>query len=292
MAFNQAGETPAFSVASAGTVTLGNEFVVNRFGFGTMRMPGPNAWGEPSNATEVKAVLRRAVEGGVNFIDTAAYYGPEVANRLIQETLYPYPEQLVIATKVGARRGTDQSWLADMHPERLRLACEDNLRQLRLEQLPLVHCRYMEDADVPFAESVGVLAELQQKGLIRHIGLSNVTLELLRMAQAITSIATVQNFYNVTYRHDEEVLDVCTREQIAYIPFFPLAMGQLGMFESKLTIVAQRHQATIFQIALAWLLARSPLMLPIAGTSSRVHLDENIAATTIRLTDDDMAILA
>jgi aryl-alcohol dehydrogenase-like predicted oxidoreductase len=228
---------------------------------------------------------------GVNFIDTAAYYGPEVANRLIQEALYPYPEELVIATKVGAKRGADQSWSADMHPDRLRAACEENLRQLRLEQLPLVHCRYMEDTDVPFAESVGVLAALQREGIIQHIGVSNVTLEQLREAQTVTSIVSVQNFYNVAYRQSEDLLEVCTREQIVFIPAFPLAMGQFEHFGGNLDKLAQRYHATPAQIALAWLLARSPVMLPIPGTTSRPHLEENIAATGIHLTDADMMIL-
>ncbi|HLZ59359.1 MAG TPA: aldo/keto reductase, partial [Ktedonosporobacter sp.] len=261
-------------------------------GFGTMRLPGPGVWGEPTDPAEAKAVLRRAVELGVNFIDTAAYYGPEVSNRLIRETLFPYPEELVIATKLGAKRGADQSWNADMRPERLRAACEENLRQLHLEQLPLVHCRYMEDSDVPFAESLGALVALQREGIIRHIGLSNVTLSQLREAQAITSIVSVENFYNLAYRQNEDLLEACTREQIAFIPFFPLAMGQFEHFGGQLEPLAQRYHATPAQIALAWLLARSPVMLPIPGTSSRPHLEENIAAATIHLTDADMTTLA
>jgi len=199
-------EQKELSAQASGTLTLGKDLVVNRLGFGSMRLPGPGVWGEPAQPTEAKAVLRRAVELGVNFIDTAAFYGPEVANRLIQEALYPYPEELVIATKVGVKRGADQSWNADMHPDSLRAACEENVRQLRLEALPLVYCRYMEDTDIPFAESVGALAALQREGLIRHIGVSNVTLEQFREARTVASIVSVQNFYNVAYRQGEDLL--------------------------------------------------------------------------------------
>jgi len=285
------GEPKELSAQASGTVTLGKNLVVNRLGFGTMRLPGPGVWGEPTHPTEAKAVLQRAVELGVNFIDTAAYYGPEVANRLIQEALYPYPEELVIATKVGAKRGADQSWSADMRPERLRAACEENRRQLRLESLHLVHCRYMEDSDVPFTEAVGMLAELQREGLIRHIGVSNVTLQQLRAAQAVTSIVSVQNFYNVAFRQGEDVLEVCTREQIAFIPAFPLAMGQFEHFGNRLDTLSQRYHATTAQIALAWLLTRSPIMLPIPGTSLRLHLEENIAAASVRFTEEEMMAL-
>lgn len=291
MTFDNPGKHNNLSAQTAGTLRLGGDLVVHRFGFGTMHLPGPGVWGEPARPEEAKAVLRRAVELGINFLDTAAYYGPEVSNRLIRETLYPYAEDLVIATKVGARRGEDRSWVADMRPERLRAACEENLRQLRLEQLPLVHCRYMEDADVPFAEAVGALAELQQKGMIRHIGVSSVTLEQLREAQAVAPIVSVENLYNVAYRKSEDLLEVCTREQIAFLPFFPLSMGKLEHFGNSLERLMQRYHATTAQIALAWLLARSPVMLPIPGTSSLAHLEENIASTEISLTDDDMRTL-
>lgn len=279
------------SARTAGTLTLGKDLVVNRLGFGTMRLPGPGVWGEPAHPEEAKAVLRRAVELGVNFIDTAAFYGPAVANRFIQEVLAPYPDELVIATKVGVKRGTDQSWSADLRPEHLRAACEENIRQLRLEPLPLVQCRSMEDTDVPFAESVGALAALQCEGMIRHIGVSNVTLQQLREAQAVTSIASVQNVYNVASRQGEDLLEVCTREQIAFIPAFPLAMGQFEHFGSHLETLSQRYHATTAQIALAWLLTRSPIMLAIPGTSSRLHLEENIAAASIHFTEEEMMTL-
>jgi pyridoxine 4-dehydrogenase len=278
MAFERMEEQHSVSARTAGTLTLGKDLVVNRLGFGTMHLPGPGAWGEPAHPEKAKAVLRRAVALGVNFLDTAAFYGPEVANRFIQEALYPYPEDLVIATKVGTKRGGDQSWRADMRPDRLRAACEENIRQLRLEPLPLVHCRYM----------VGTLAELQREGLIRHIGVSNVTLQQLREARAVTSIVSVQNFYNVAFRQGEDVLEVCTREQIAFIPAFPLAMGQFEHFGNRLETLSQRYHATTAQIALAWLLTRSPIMLPIPGTSSPLHLEENIAAAGIRFTEEEM----
>lgn len=291
MTFDAAREQGHLPAAAAGTITLGDDIVVRRMGFGTMRLPGPGVWGEPKDPDEARAVLRRAVELGVNFIDTSAYYGPEVSNRLIAEALYPYPSDLVIATKFGARRTEDKNWVADMTPERLRVACEENLRQLRLEQLHLVHCRYMDDSDIPFAESVGVLAELQREGKIRHIGVSNVSLAQFREAQAITPIVSVQNLYNMSYKQSEELLDACTKEHIAFTPFFPLAMGQLGQANSALETLAQRYQATPAQISLAWLLARSPQMLVIPGTSSRAHLEENIAAASIHLTETDLTEL-
>jgi pyridoxine 4-dehydrogenase len=279
------------SAAAAGTVTVGNEFVVNRFGFGTMRLTGPGIWGEPANRDEAKAVLRRAVELGVNFIDTAAYYGPEVANRLIVEALYPYPKDLMIVTKFGATRGADKSWNAAMRPDQLRLACEENQRQLRLDQLHMVHCRYMEGADVPFAESVGVLAELQREGKIRHVGVSNVTLAQLTEAQSLVQVASVQNMYNLVQRAGEEVLEACTQQNIAFSPFFPLAIGQLGQRGGELANLAELHHATPAQIALAWLLARSPMILTIPGTSSVKHLEENIKATAIHLSEQEVAEL-
>lgn len=285
---NEHNNQPA---AAAGTVILGKDTVVNRFGFGTMRLPGEDIWGEPANPNEARAVLRRAVELGVNFIDTAAFYGPEVSNRLIAETLYPYADDLIIATKVGAVRGADKSWNPAMRPESLRAACEDNLRQLRLDQLHLVHCRHMENSDVPFTDSVAALAELQREGKIRYIGVSNINMQQLNDAQAITQVVSVQNLYNLVHRDGEDILDVCTKQGIAFSPFFPLAIGQLGQGHGVLAEIAERHQAAPAQIALAWLLARSPIMLAIPGTSSVKHLEENIAATAIQLTDAEVAEL-
>lgn len=207
---------------------------------------------------------------------------------MIAEALYPYPAHVLIATKVGAVRGADRSWQHAMRPEQLRAACEENLRQLRLEQLHLVHMRFT-DPDASFADAVGALADLQREGKIRHIGVSNVTPDQLREAQSIAPIVSVQNLYNLTQRDDEATLQICTEQGIAYDPFFPLAIGQLGQPGGVLDAIAQRHQATPAQIALAWLLARSPQMLVIPGTSSRQHLEENIAAGAIRLTDDEIA---
>ena len=291
MVSHTANEHTNMPAAAAGTVTLGKDTVVNRFGFGTMRLPGKDIWGEPANPTEARAVLRRAVELGVNLIDTAAYYGPEVSNRLIAETLYPYPDDLIIATKIGAVRGADKSWNPGLRPEDIRAACEDNLRQLRLDQLHLVHCRQMENSDVPFTDSVATLAELQREGKIRYIGVSNVNMQQLTEAQAITQVVSVQNLYNLVHRDGEDVLDACTKQGIAFSPFFPLAIGQLGQGHGVLAEIAQRHQAAPAQIALAWLLARSPIMLAIPGTSSVKHLEENIAATAIQLTDAEVAEL-
>ena len=288
MPFDTTNEQPA---SAAGTIQLDAKTVVNRIGFGTMRLPGPGIWGEPTNPTEARAVLRRAVELGANFIDTSAYYGPEVANRLIAETLYPYPENLFIATKVGARRGADKSWIADMQPASLRAACEENLRQLRLEQLHLVHCRYMPDSEVPFVDSFAALAELQREGKIRHLGVSNVALAQLRETQAIAPVVSVQNLYNLVHREGEEILEACTQEQIVFSPFFPLAMGQLGQGEGPLLEIAQQHQASTAQIALAWLLKRSAMLLVIPGTASVKHLEENFAAATIKLSDEEFSRL-
>ena len=284
-------QTSQTSATQAGTVTLGSDTVVNRMGYGAMRLPGPGIWGKPANPAEARAVLRRAVELGVNFIDTAAFYGPEVSNKLIAEALYPYPEGLVIATKFGARRPSDKSWVAALHPQELRVACEDNLRQLRLDSLHLVHCRYMEGADVPFAEVVGTVADLQREGKIQHIGVSNITLSQLREAQSITKVVSVQNLYNLEYRQDKNVLDACIEEHIAFAPFFPLAIGRLGQTGGVVAEVAQKHGATPAQVALAWLLALAPTMIVIPGTSSVRHLEENIAAGAIRLTPEEITAI-
>jgi aryl-alcohol dehydrogenase-like predicted oxidoreductase len=225
----------------------------------------------------------------VNFIDTAAYYGPEVANRLIMEALYPYPKDLFIATKFGAKRLPDKSWVAAMRPQELRAACEENLRQLRLERLNLVHCRHMEDSGVPFAESVGTLAELQREGKIQHIGVSNINLAQLREAQDIVPIVSVQNLYNLEHREQKDVLDACTQEKIVFAPFFPLATGKLGQAGGVVATVAQKHGVRPAQIALAWLLAHSPAILTIPGTSSVSHLEENIAAGAITLSAEEIA---
>lgn len=275
----------------AGTVTLG-DLTINRMAFGTMRLPGPEVWGEPANPDEARRVLRRAVALGVNYLDTAAFYGPLVSDRLIVEALYPYPAGLVIGTKVGGWRGSDKRWYAELHPQQLTATVEDNLSRLRLEQLALVHLRVSEHTDIPFEDSLGALVELQRAGKIRHIGLSNVTLEQIQAAQRMVQVASVQNLYNLINRRDEAVVDYCTRHGIPYMPFFPLAVGNLGRETGPLTTIAQRHQATAAQIALAWLLARSPRMVLIPGTASVAHLEENIAAAAIQLSEAESRELA
>ncbi|GCE31260.1 oxidoreductase [Dictyobacter alpinus] len=274
--------------AAAGSITIGGDLVVHRMGFGTMQIPGAGSWGEPADPAHVRIVLRRAIDVGVNFIDTSDYYGPQVANRFIVEALYPYPKNLVLATKIGFRRGEDRSFQPDPHPERLRLACEENLRHLKLEQLDIVHFRYGGSTDVPFMESLGALQALQREGKIRHIGLSNVTLALLKEAHAVIPIASVENLYNLTDRSSEQIVDWCTQQQIAFLPFLPLGKGKLAQTDGSLASLARHYQATPAQLSLAWLLARSPVILPIPGTSSVTHLEENVAAARLHLTAEDL----
>jgi aryl-alcohol dehydrogenase-like predicted oxidoreductase len=268
------------------------DITINRIAFGTIKLPSPGAWGYPDNPEEARRILRRAIELGVNYLDTAAYYGPLVSDRLIVEALYPYPPDLTIGTKVGGWRGSDKRWFAEAHPQQLKATIEDNLQRLRLEQLPLVHFRSIEHADVPFLDSLAAMAELQQAGKIRHIGLSNVTLDQLKAAQKIVQIASVQNLFNLIDRRDEDILDVCTQQDILFMPYFPLAMGKLGHGVGLLVTIAQRHQATPAQIALAWLRARSPQMVLIPGTSSVAHLEENIASVNIKLSNEELKELA
>jgi aryl-alcohol dehydrogenase-like predicted oxidoreductase len=264
---------------------------VNRMGYGAMRLPGPGVWGEPPDRDRAKAVLRRAVELGVNLIDTAGYYGAHVADLLIAEALYPYPPHLVIVSKVGAARDAQGGGGPAARPDQIRAEIEGDLKALRLERLDLVHCRYVESSGVPLGESLGALIDLQIDGKVRHIGVSNVSAAQLVEAQRMTEIVSVQNRYSATDRDDEEVLDRCSRQGIAFMPFFPLAIGELARGQGALAAVAERHQATPAQIALAWLLARSPVILPIPGTSSVAHLEENVAAAAIRLTEEDLAEL-
>lgn len=268
----------------AGVVTLG-DLTINRMAFGTMRLPGPDVWGEPADPDEARRVLRRAVELGVNYLDTAAFYGPLVSDRLITEALYPYPAGLVIGTKVGGWRSSDKSWIAELRPRQLTATVEDSLRRLRLEQLALVHLRAMAWSDVPFLDSLGALAELQRAGKIRHIGVSSVTLEQVQAAQQMVQVASVQNLYNLVDRRDDPLVDYCTQQGAAFMAYFPLAVGALGRETGPLTTIAQRHQASPAQVALAWLLARSPQMVLIPGTSTVAHLEENIAAGAIQLSE-------
>ena len=287
------------------TIRLG-DLEVCRLGYGAMQLPGPHVWGEPKDPERARAVLRRVVELGINFIDTSWYYGPLVANRLIAETLHPYPSGLVVATKLGGRRLPDKSWGAALRPEELRAGCEEDLRSLRLERIDVVHLRWIHGADVPFRESLDALIELQQQGKVRHIGLSNVTLAQLEEGLARTTIVTVQNLYNaaLSERHltnlpfpvvpqQEEILALCTRRGVAFLPYFPLALPGPKTREPKaIAAIAQRRGATPAQVAIAWMLARSPVMLPIPGTSSPEHLEENWAAREIGLTPDEVAAIA
>ncbi|MBA3867865.1 MAG: aldo/keto reductase [Anaerolineae bacterium] len=269
---------------AAGTLKLG-DLTVNRLGYGAMRLTGPGIWGEPADREGAKAVLKRAVELGVNLIDTAETYGPSVANRLIAETLFPYPKDLIIVSKLGAKRGEDKSWQSDFRPERIRATCETNLQRLKLDHLDLVHFRHFDAGDVPFAESFGAMADLQREGKIRHLGLSSVGVEQLAEGQSIATIVSVENLYNVSDRHSEAVLEACAAQNIPFLPYFPLAMGKLGQADGVIATIAQAHGVSTGQVAIAWLLMHSPVMLPIPGTSSVAHLEDNIGAASLQLSE-------
>jgi aryl-alcohol dehydrogenase-like predicted oxidoreductase len=272
---------------AVGTFRLGDGPTVRRLGFGAMRITGRGIWGPPEDVDEAKRVLRRAVALGVNLIDTADAYGPEVSERLIAETLHPYPDDLVIATKGGLVRPGPGEWEPDGRPEHLREACEGSLRRLRLDAIELYQL-HRPDPKVPFADSVGALMELRDEGKIRHIGLSNVSVDQLAEALAMTEIVTVQNRYNLVDRDSEEVVDDCTRRGLGFIPWWPLAVGRLARPGGPLDAIAAAHDATPAQVALAWLLRRSPVMLPIPGTSSVEHLEENLAAAQLDLSEDEV----
>lgn len=285
-------DTLVLSAARAGTVTVG-DFTVNRLGFGAMRITGQGVWGPPANLDNARAVLRRAVELGINFIDTADAYGPEVSENLIREALSPYTDHpgLVIATKGGMLRGGPGDWSADGRPEHLREACEASLKRLGIDQVQLYQF-HRPDSNVPFRDSIQALIDLQSEGKIKHIGVSNVTLELLKQATDMTKIVSVQNHYNFEHRKDSEaVLQYCQEQGIAFIPYFPIAGNTGGVSESKVQAIADKHSANGRQIALAWLLKHSPVTLPIPGTSSVEHLESNVAAANIELDDQDMAAL-
>jgi pyridoxine 4-dehydrogenase len=275
------------TASDVGSIDIADDLVVNRFGFGAMRITGAGIWGQPSDRKGAIAVLRRAVDLGINLIDTADSYGPEVSEELIAEALSPYPEDLVIATKGGLVRPGPGEWERDGSPKHLREACEGSLRRLGLEQIPLYQFHRVDPA-VPLTESLGELVELKNEGKISHIGLSNVTAEQLREAQAVTSVVSVQNRYNLADRSSDAVLDICQYERIAFLPWAPLG-GVTDNHEA--TAIAARHDATPLQLVLAWLLRRSPVMLPIAGTSSVAHLEENLAALALELSDDEVALL-
>jgi aryl-alcohol dehydrogenase-like predicted oxidoreductase len=259
---------------------------VYRLGFGAMRITGQGIWGEPRDPELAKKVLRRVVELGVNLIDTADSYGPHVSERLIGEVLHPYPEGLVIATKGGLVRPGPGIWKSDAQPERLRQAIEGSLERLKVERIDLYQL-HSPDSKVPFEDSVGALVDLKREGKIRHIGLSNVDEDELRRARALTPIVSVQNRYSVTDRESESVLEVCERDGIGFLPWYPLDVGKLASPRSALAKLATAKGATPAQLALAWLLARSPVMLPIPGTGSLEHLEENMGAAALKLTPDE-----
>ena len=278
-------EFPSAHAAIAGTIDVGGDLTVNRLGFGAMRVTGAGIWGPPADRDEAKAVLRRAIELGTNFIDTADSYGPHISEELIKEALHPYPDDLVIATKGGLERTGPGQWPTNGRPEHLIEACEGSLRRLELEQIPLYQF-HRPDPTVPLEDSIGALVTLKEQGKIRHIGLSNVTEEQLRRAQRLTPIVSIQNRYNVDDRRSESLVDLCEQEQMVFLPWAPIQN-----LDSNQTVqqLAQRYGASPRQIVLAWLLARSPAILPIPGTGSVSHLDDNVAAAAIKLTPAEVA---
>ena len=274
---------------------------VSHLGYGTMRLTGPEIWGEPANRPEALAILKKAIDSGVNFLDTADYYGDDVTNRLIAEALHPYPADLVICTKVGATRRPDKSWVPFNTPENLRTSIENNLRTLKQEQIQLVHLRLMGHGAVPLEEQLGAMFEMQREGKILHVGLSNVTRAELEAGLKLGAITTVENMYSYAQRTTvelayganpggEEVLDLCEQHGIPLIPFFSLVHG-LPNAGNKLIKMAKKHNATEAQINIAWLLHKSPWILPIPGTSSLAHLRENLKAAAIKLSAEDMVYL-
>src|SRR5277367_1539938 len=274
--------TTDVNAVASGTFALGGDLKVNRLGFGAMRITGEGIWGEPKDAEECKRVLRRAVELGVNFIDTADSYGPEVSERLIGEALAPYAAGVVIATKSGLTRQGPNRWLPLGRPEYLTQQVEMSLRRLKVERIDLWQLHRI-DSKVPVEESLGVIKKLQQQGKIRHVGLSEVKPHEIDQARKVIEIVSVQNQYNLGDRQHEDVVDYCTKHKIAFIPWFPVAAGKLARPGGKLDSVAKAHGATVSQLSLAWLLPPSPVMLPIPGTSSVQHLEENIAAASVHL---------
>jgi pyridoxine 4-dehydrogenase len=272
------------------TLTIGGGPTIGRLGFGAMRITGRGVWGPPPDEDQAIALLRRVVDNGVAFIDTADSYGPGVSETLIAKALYPYPAGLVIASKGGLTRSGPGDWDVDCRPEHLRQACTGSLRRLRLEQIDLYQLHSV-DHRVPIEDSIGTLVDLQREGKIRYIGVSNVSAAELSRAQRVAQIVSVQNSYNIRDRSSDRLVDVCADAGIAFIPFYPLAKGRLARLDSPLARIAARHNATPGQIALAWLLHRSPVMLPIPGTSSLAHLEENLGAMSIRLSAEEVQAL-
>ncbi|MER6304909.1 aldo/keto reductase [Streptomyces sp. NPDC001657] len=276
---------------ASGTFALGGDLTINRLGYGTMQLTGPGTWGEPKDPAEAIRVLRRTVELGINFIDTADSYGPFVSERLIREALHPYPDDLLIATKGGLTRSGPDDWRPVGRPEYLRQQTELSLRHLGVERIDLYQLHRI-DEQVPLADQLGELVLLQQEGKVRHIGVSEVTVQQLKEARTLANIASVQNRYNLANRSAEDVLKYAERENIAFIPWFPMATGELARSGGALDAAAKQHGASPSQLALAWLLHRSPVMLPIPGTSQTAHLEENTQAARITLTDDECDALA
>ncbi|HEX6525109.1 MAG TPA: aldo/keto reductase [Streptosporangiaceae bacterium] len=276
------------NAAAAGTIDIGGDLTVNRLGFGAMRITGSGIWGSPPDHDRAIATLRTVVELGVNFIDTADSYGPEVSESLIAEALYPYPDDLVIATKGGLVRPGPNRWDADGRPDHLREACEGSLRRLRLDQIPLYQF-HSPDPAVPLAESIGAIAELKAEGKIRHVGLSNVSETQLREAEKITPIVSIQNRYNVSDRRSQPMVDLCEQEQLVFLPWAPIQQGDQ---HAAVLAAAENHGVTPHQIILAWLLAVSPQMLPIPGTGSPEHAVENVAAVAVDLTAEELAAIS
>jgi pyridoxine 4-dehydrogenase len=281
-------ELPA---AAAGSMTLGGDLVVRRMGFGAMRITGQGIWGEPTDRAAALAVLRRAVELGVNLIDNADSYGPDVSEKLIAEALYPYPAGLVIATKGGLTRSGPGQWNRNGRPAHLRKACEGSLRRLRVQRIDIYQLHAVDPA-VPMEESLGELIRLRDEGKIRHVALSNVSVDQLKRARKLVPIVSVQNRYNLADRASEDVLEVCEREGLGFLPWRPVGAGDLTKSGGALDRVARAHAVTPAQVVLAWLLLKSPVMLPIPGTSSVTHLEENVAAAALSLDDGEMLALA
>ncbi len=282
------------NAAAAGQITLGGDLTVNRLGFGAMRITGPGVWGEPPDVPAAVRLLRRAVDLGVNFIDTADAYGPQVSENLLARALHPYPSDLVIATKGGLVRPGPGHWNRDGRPAHLRAACEASLNRLRLERID-VYQLHAPDPEVPLEESIGELMRLREQGKIRHIGVSNVTLSELQRCERLTPIVSVQNRFNLEDRRAEDVLSYCAERGIAFLPWAPLGSGRHATDPGAtraLTVVAKRLGVSAGQAAIAWLLHRAPTMLPIPGTASMAHLEENIAAAAVSLNPDDMRALA
>ncbi|WP_017588248.1 aldo/keto reductase [Nocardiopsis ganjiahuensis] len=275
----------------SGTFAIGGDLPVHRLGFGAMQLVGEGAWGEPRDRDEAMAVLRRAVELGVTLIDTADSYGPEINELLIREALHPYPENLLVTTKVGMLHPGPGQWEARGTPRHLKQQVESSLRNLGLERIDLLQLHWI-DPEVPLSEQLGALVELREQGKIHHIGLTGVTREQLRSARAITPVASVQNEYNPSLRRADDVLERCESEGIAFLPWAPIARGELARPDSPLAPLAAEHGVTPAQLALAWLLHRSPVMLPIPGTSRVAHLEENMAAASVSLSEDEVERIA